>query len=192
MGRQKQVARKRNSCIVIKCEGDTEKVYFNNCSSREMPIHFATGNCKDPKGMLEDLCTYLDNEDYSAKDYGDRIYLVVDTDLDEKRINEIEAIRSECEKEGINIITSAPTFEVWFLMHFDSVGVYNSSQAVKRALTKFIPKYKEGQDVFDKLEDLEKAIARAKQQEQYAENNGEKLIEHNPHTMAYIVINNKD
>ena len=67
MRRRSKQIRVRNSCIVIKGEGDTERVYFNHFSSREMPIKFATGNAKDPSGMLDDLINYINNNDYRAK-----------------------------------------------------------------------------------------------------------------------------
>ena len=190
MRKQRQVVRERNSCIVIKCEGDTEKVYFNNFSTRNMPIRFATGNCKDPRGMFNDLCTFLNNEDYSAKEYRDKIFLVLDTDLEEKRIKEIENLYPECKKMGIEIITSAPTFEIWFLMHFATVGAYGSSHIVKKEIKKYIPTYKEGMDVMNMLRSVDDAIRQARQQEIFAQNNGESLLKHNPHSLVYKIIEN--
>ena len=154
------------------------------------PIKFATGNAKDPSGMLDDLINYINNNDYSAKDYGDRIFLVLDTDLDPKRIKEIESIRKECEENGIEIITSAPTFEIWFLMHFGDVKKFNCSRDVKKELKKYIADYKEGMDVYNKLGDVGNAIKEAKKQEKYTKNNNEELIEHNPHSSVYTIINN--
>ncbi len=52
-------------------------------------IQFSSGNSTDPEGMLEDLITYINNEDVKSEDEC-KIFLVIDTDLNEKRINKIK------------------------------------------------------------------------------------------------------
>lgn len=67
--------------------------------------------------MLEDLKKYIITEDVKSED-NCTIFLLLDTDLNNKRIKEIEEIEEDCKRNNINIITSAPTFEIWYLMHF--------------------------------------------------------------------------
>ena len=91
MGRIRK-PRKTNPRILIKYEGrgSSEEIYFSNFKRRNLIIKFSTGDSTDVEGMLKDLIIYMNKEDFST-DYGDKIYLIIDTDLKEKRINEIKA-----------------------------------------------------------------------------------------------------
>ena len=89
MARRQIKQNKRKPLIVICSEGgkkSSEYYYFRNYASRDLRIQFSTGNSTDPKGMLEDLLKYIRNEDISSEDEC-KIFLVLDTDLDNKRIN---------------------------------------------------------------------------------------------------------
>ena len=93
-GRQIRVSKKK-PLIVICSEGgkkSSEYYYFRNYTNRDLRIQFSTGNSTDPKGMLEDLLKYMNNEDIASED-NCRIFLVLDTDLDIKRISEIKEIK---------------------------------------------------------------------------------------------------
>ncbi len=67
--------------------------------------------------MLDNLLKYIRNEDVASED-NCRIFLVLDTDLDQKRISEIKEIEKECIGHNIEIVTSAPTFEIWYVIHY--------------------------------------------------------------------------
>lgn len=111
MARRIEKRNVKKPVIVICSEGgkkSTEYLYFRNFASRNLRIQFSTGNSTDPKGMLNDLLKYINNEDIKNEDFY-KIFLVLDTDLDERRINEIKLIKKECDKHNIEIITSAPT-----------------------------------------------------------------------------------
>lgn len=86
--------RERKSLILIKTEGtkSAEKIYFNNFNSRNSRIKFATGNSTDVSGMLDDLINYMEMNDISVR-YGDKIFFVIDTDLDDKRICDIKKVQ---------------------------------------------------------------------------------------------------
>ena len=86
--------------------------------------------------MVDDLINYMHNIDAKSEDYI-RTFLVLDTDLIEKRISEIKEIEQKCKDNNIEIITSAPTFEIWFLMHFRNSKLrFQTSKDVKRKLEK--------------------------------------------------------
>ena len=115
MARRQLRQSKKKPLIVICSEGgkkSSEYYYFRNHSNRNLRIQFSTGNSTDPKGMLEDLLKYIRNEDIASED-NCRIFLVLDTDLDERRISEIKEIEQECIENNIEIVKSAPTFEIW-------------------------------------------------------------------------------
>lgn len=120
MARRQLKHNNKKPLIVICSEGgkkSSEYYYFRNYSNRNLRIQFSTGNSTDPKGMLEDLLKYIHNEDIISEEIC-KIYLVLDTDLDKKRISEIKDIKQKCTNNNIEIITSAPTFEIWYIMHY--------------------------------------------------------------------------
>ena len=183
---------KKKPLIVICSEGgkkSSEYYYFRNFSSRDLRIQFSTGNSTDPKGMLEDLLKYINNEDIKSED-DCRIFLVLDTDLDERRINEIKEIETECIKHNIEIITSAPTFEIWFIMHYRNNRLkFQTSKEVKKELENLNGAYTESMDMYKIIiSSIDKARTTAKSLEsQTIKNNGD-LLKANPHTSIYKVL----
>lgn len=178
--------------IVICSEGgkkSSEYYYFRNYHTRELRIQFSTGNSTDPKGMLEDLLKYLQNEDIMSED-NVRIFLVLDTDLDDRRINEIKEIEEICLENNIEIITSAPTFEIWYLLHYrDNRLKFSNSQDVKKEIAKVNGTYSETMDMYKFIKpNTDKARNNAKLLEQRAINDGEELIKVNPHTSIYKIL----
>ena len=143
---------KKKPLIVICSEGgqkSSEYYYFRNFKTRDLRIQFSTGNNTDPIGMLNNFLDYIKNEDIDSED-NCRKFLLFDTDLDEKRIKEIISIREKCKKHNIEIIISAPTFEIWYVMHFrDNKLIFSSSQKVKLEVSKlFNCEYVESMDVY--------------------------------------------
>ena len=143
---------KKKPLIVICSEGgqkSSEYYYFRNFKTRDLRIQFSTGNNTDPKGMLNNFLDYIKNEDIDSED-NCRKFLLFDTDLDEKRIKEIIKIREKCKKHNIEIIISAPTFEIWYIMHFrDNKLIFSSSQKVKLEVGKLLNcEYIESMDVY--------------------------------------------
>ncbi|MCX4364248.1 MAG: RloB family protein [Bacilli bacterium] len=184
--------RRKNPLVLIGCEGrrNAEKIYFSNFSSRNCRIVFSPGNSTDPLGILEDTKRYMEKNEISA-DYGDRIFLVIDTDLNEGQINSIKSIRDECDKLGITIITSSPTFEIWYLMHFrDNQLRFNSSGDVKNAIKGIISNYKESMNLYPLIsEKTATAIKRAKKIESQRIKDGEyDEYSCNPYSSIYIVL----
>lgn len=183
--------RKSNPLVLIKYEGknSAERVYFNNFKRRNLRIKYSTGNSTDIKGMLDDLIMYMKKEDISS-DNNDKIYLIVDTDLKDEKVTELHQIKQKCLENGIKIITSAPTFELWYLMHYRSNNLkFSSSEDVKRALRQYIPDYKETMNIYPNISDrLENALKTAKNCEQREKKICPDLYKINPHTDIYKVV----
>ncbi len=188
MGRVRK-ERKTNPLVLIKYEGknSAEQVYFNNYKRRDLRIKYATGNSTDIKGMLDDLIIYMKKEDINVAN-NDKIYLIVDTDLKSSKVNELMEIEEKCKENGIKIITSAPTFEIWYLIHFRSNNlVFQNSESVKRALKEYIPDYKETKNVFSTIENnTDNAIRISKELEQRGTSSNKYDL--NPHTDIYKVV----
>ena len=182
----------RKPLIVICSEGgkkSSEYFYFRNYSSRDLRIQFSTGNNTDPTGMLEDLIKYIHNEDIKSED-NVKVFLLIDTDLSEKQISGIREIESKCKENNIEIITSAPTFEIWFLMHFRNNKLkFLTSKDVKRELEKINGTYSETMDMYNKIKN-QTADARSTAQsiEQQIIKDGDDLLKSNPHSSVYKIL----
>lgn len=192
MARRQLRHNKRKPLIVICSEGgkkSSEYYYFRHFANRNLRIQFSTGNSTDPKGMLDDLLKYIHNEDITSED-NCRIFLVLDTDLNEKRINEIREIEQTCIDNNIEIITSAPTFEIWFLMHYRNNGLnFQTSKYVKKELVKLNGTYTESVDMYNMINSsTDIARTNAKSIEQKIVKNKEGLLSSNPHTSIYKIL----
>lgn len=191
---RRQVEERRKVPLILICteggKGSAEYNYLRNFKSRNLRIDFATGNSTDPKGMLLDLKRYMNSEDIKSED-NCRIFLVIDTDLSDLRIDEIVNISYECEKLGVEIITSSPTFEIWFLMHFEGKKLrYFSSKDVKKEMEKIIGvHYGANINIFNYVCDLtDIAINKATDIEKAALKNNNELIRCNPHSSIYRIL----
>ncbi len=195
MARRQLRKNKKKPLIVICSEGgkkSSEYYYFKNYTNRNLRIQFSTGNSTDPKGMLEDLLKYIHNEDIASED-NCKIFLVLDTDLDEKRISEIRKIKQRCIDNNIEIITSAPTFEIWYVMHYRSNKLmFQTSKDVKRELQNINGTYKESMNMYKIIKDLtDNARNTVQALERRNVKSDEELLNLNPHTSTsiYKIIN---
>ena len=192
MARRQLRQSKKKPLIVICSEGgkkSSEYYYFRNHTNRDLRIQFSTGNSTDPKGMLDDLLKYIRNEDIASED-NCRIFLVLDTDLDEKRISEIKEIEQRCIDNNIEIVTSAPTFEIWYLMHYRNNRLkFQTSKEVKRELQNINGTYTENMDMYKIIKDsTDNARSTAQSLEQQIIRNKEDLLSSNPHTSIYKIL----
>ena len=192
MARRQLRQSKKKSLIVICSEGgkkSSEYYYFRNHANRDLRIQFSTGNSTDPKGMLEDLLKYIRNEDIASED-NCRIFLVLDTDLDERRISEIKEIKQKCTDNNIEIVTSAPTFEIWYLMHYRNNRLkFQTSKEVKRELQNLNGTYTESMDMYKIIKDsTDNARSTAQSLEQQIIRNKDDLLSSNPHTSIYKIL----
>ena len=196
MARRQLRHKERKPLIVICVEGEknsTEYNYFRHYSSRDLRIKFSTGGSTDPKGMLEDLLKYIRNEDIASED-NCRIFLVLDTDLDERRISEIKEIEQQCIDNNIEIVTSAPTFEIWYVMHYRNNKLkFQTSKEVKRELQNLNGTYTESMDMYKIIKDsTDNARSTAQSIEQQIIRNKEDLFSSNPHTSIYKILDAVD
>ncbi len=183
---------KKKPLTVICSEGgkkSSEYYYFRNHANRDLRIQFSTGNSTDPKGMLEDLLKYIRNEDIASED-NCRIFLVLDTDLDERRISEIKKIEQKCIDNNIEIVTSAPIFEIWYLMHYRNNRLnFQTSKEVKRELQNINGTYAESMDMYKIIkESTDNARSTAQSLEQQVIRNKDDLLSSNPHTSIYKIL----
>lgn len=182
----------RNPLIVIACEGKnkTEETYFKNYNSRKCIIRFSKGNSTDPVGIVTDLLKFIDTE--VGREFGDKYYAVFDTDVNKNLQLQIDEAKRLAEKNGVELITSTPTFEFWYLLHFVyTTKVYNSSEEVLEELKTKINGYTKNMNTYQLVKaSTINAINNAKRVEKYHNDLGQVLDNENciPYTGAYKVV----
>ena len=117
--------------------------------------------------------------------------LGIDTDLDEKRISEIKEIGQKCIDNNIEIVTSSPTFEIWYVMHYRNNRLkFQTSKEVKKELQNLNGAYKESIDMYKIIKDsTDNARSTAQSLEQQIIRNNKDLLSSNPHTSIYKILN---
>ena len=121
----------------------------------------------------------------------DVAYCIFDTDVDPNKNKIIEEAIQLAKKNNIKIITSSPCVELWFLLHYDYTTANMRNEEVIKRLKKFYPKYEKNVNIFpDIIENLYKAIERAKKLEKYQLDNNRRIgtVEANPNTEIYKIV----
>ena len=184
--------RQRNPLIIIGCEGKnkTEKTYFKNFNSRKCIIKFSKGNSTDPVGIVKDLLKFIDTE--IEREENDKYYAIFDTDVSKGLQNQINEAKKLAKKNGVEIITSTPTFEFWYILHFlYTTKVYSSSENVIEDLINEVKQYEKNMNLYPIIKENTKfAIENAKKVEKYHIDLGQELDNEkcNPYTSAYKIV----
>lgn len=147
--RKNKTTRVRKKLLIIGTEGKnkTEVLYFKEMERKQNSCHiiFASGNETDPVNIVKNTIRAVSKEGI-VPSKGDSAFSVFDLDVDEnKKIQLLEAARL-AEKGKVQIITSNPCFEVWYLEHFGYTSKpFSNSGEVIKDLIKHCPKYMKNQ-----------------------------------------------
>lgn len=190
--KRNSASRNRNPFIIIGCEGKnkTEKLYFKNFNNRKCIIKFSKGNSTDPKGIVQDLINYVNSE--IDREKNDKVYAVFDTDVKQNKQAKIEEAKKLANENGVEIITSTPSFELWFLLHFGyTTKAFTSNVDLLNELKKHIGSYEKNKNTYLSIkESTGQAINNAKKLEKYQLDKGQALENENcnPYTAVYKVV----
>lgn len=185
--------RQKNSFVIIGCEGanKTEKLYFKNFHSKNCIIKFAKGNSTDPKGIVQDIVNYI-NSDIEEMNENDKVYAVFDTDVNQNKQKQIEEAKKLAKENGVEIITSTPTFELWFLLHYGyTTKSFVSNNDLQNDLKRHIEGYAKNSNTYLTIKDFTgQAIINSKKLEKYQLDRGQALDNEtcNPYTSVYKIV----
>lgn len=164
--RKSQYARIAKERVLIVCEGEkTEPLYFHAIRQKLrlstaylFPVQSENGT--NPMNVVQSAF-----EMFNTENAWDRVYCVFDRDSHQ---HFCEAIKYASEKDGklyndensavcFKTIISDPCFELWLLLHFETVTAETDRRAVQQAVKRYIKKYKKGyehayKDTEEKLE----------------------------------------
>ncbi len=188
-----RVTRERKKIVVIGTEGKnkTEVLYFRELEKKQNRYHciFAPGNETDPVKIVRNTAKKAREEELSFKE-GDMAISVFDLDADEEKFLQLQEAKAVAGKKSIQIITSNPCFEIWYLEHFGfSTKPFSSSTAAVRELEKKLPGYRKNYCDFGMLYPYTKeAIKNCERLDEYHAENNEAAETANPRTDVYKVV----
>lgn len=163
----KAVRRKRRPIIYIICEGkETETLYFKHFRSRNCLVDIVPipSKHKAAEHLVKHAKSLISQSDYYPKD-GDRLWCVFDRD--DNKEQELQTAVAYARKQGYEIAYSNPSFEYWYLIHFEKRNGYlKDSDTVIDILKRngYLENYEKSADVYEQLLALQQtAIARAKE-----------------------------
>ena len=188
--------RRMKKILLVSVEGNrnnkTEKIYLEHFRGDSLEIRFVSGNETDPKSLMRRLLEVVGEKELDKEDMA---VCLVDSDFDSARDSQLQAAEkmiSEKEAVPVQLIVSAPSFEMWYLCHFAySTSQYQNSGELMRELSRYIPEYEKSEDVYRNLNGKEEiAIQNARKLEAYCRENGWRLhtVEYMPSTEMYKVM----
>lgn len=171
MGRIKEMERrgsgnrKRNPVVYLICEGsETEIRYFKKFRSRECRIDIVPipSQYKSADKLVQKARATIGTSPYYP-DEGDIIWCVFDCDDNTNQM--LTKAKQSAMKEGYKLAYSNPSFEVWFLLHFNNqiAPVENCEAAISLLKQKGrLEQFEKNKNVYDQLKPLQAiAIERA-------------------------------
>lgn len=203
--REKRKKRKIRPTILIISEGkDTEVNYFKefNMKHINIDIKIADGNSvgknksrkTDPSNLVDKAIEYMEYKyDINEKD-GDRVWCLIDVDLNynnpdpiNQRIIELEKAHKKAisyakkSQKNIHLGISNPCFELWYFLHFKYTTAYlKNYDAVKSKLKSETPikDYEKNKCIYNLLEDkMSEAIKNGEKLKAYHKNNGKNFTD---------------
>ncbi|WP_107923283.1 RloB family protein [Lysinibacillus parviboronicapiens] len=104
--------------ILIYCEGETERIYFEQLRILKRS-KMVSVKIKNVKRSAIKLAQHAFRD--SSYQYFDEVWIVFDKDdLTEKQLEEVNVF---CEEKNIQIAYTNEAFELWLLLHFEEVDV---------------------------------------------------------------------
>lgn len=227
VSREKRRKRKVNPLVLIVSEGkDTEVNYFKQFNQKYVNVDVkpvdknSTGKNKsrktDPSNLVDKAIEYIDNKYDINEEDGDRVWCLMDVDLNynnpdpiESRTQEIQRAYTKVEnykkksKIKINLGLSNPCFEIWYLLHYKyTTANFKNYDAVKERIEKetLLKEYEKNKSIYSIIHDQTAiALRNCEKLRNYHEdlgknmsdinlNNINDIIKSNPYTNVDILV----
>lgn len=187
--------RERRKIIVVGTEGEnkTEESYLRALERKQNKYHFvfADGNYTDPVRIVEDTIKKAEKEDLDYEQ-GDIAISIFDLDLCISKKSQLSKAKALCIEGNVQLITSNPCFEIWFLEHFQYTSKgFDNSKALIKELNKHLPGYTKSMIHFDDLYPLTgNAIKNCERLDRYHKDNSRigEIEFCNPRTDMYKLV----
>ncbi|QAA31290.1 RloB family protein [Clostridium manihotivorum] len=205
LSREKRHKRKIKPTILIISEGkDTEVNYFREFNQKYVNVDIkiadrnSAGKNKarktDPSNLVDKAIEYIENKYDINEEDGDKVWCLIDVDLNYNNPNPIEARTLEMQKaynktvdyekkkkKTIRLGISNPCFEIWYLLHFIyTTANFKNYDSLKMRLEKdtLLSNYEKNKNVYQFIHHkTPEAIANCEKLRNYHVNLGKKLLE---------------
>lgn len=122
---------------------------------------------------------------------GDMAFCVFDTDEDSNKNKLIIRAKEYAIKKGIEMISSTPCIELWFLLHYEYTTANLSNDETIKRLKNHYQKYEKNTNIYSEIiKNVNEAIKRAKKLENFQLESGKTIgtVEANPSTEMYKIV----
>lgn len=165
----KKVKEKPHCKIYIFCEGKTEEIYLRHFENKTYNVEVIPVNTEhtDAYGIVSFAKDYINKEHLDLK-LGDRGYCVFDSDPGSNPdIKKTFNLLNGCCHKGLYGIFSNPSFEIWFVLHFQNAPYGKNASQIKHLVKELVKEkkqdYSETTDIFNLLLPLQNdALKRAR------------------------------
>jgi hypothetical protein len=142
--------------LYISTEGTTEERYFNMLKSRYAgySIKIIESKTKNATGVVKNCINRMSQSDDTA-DRGIAIF-----DVDENTVDEMEKAFKLAKENRIMVAISNPFFEVWLLMHYQTVPERYMKEDVYKKLLEHLPSYTKTGDLEGIRQNIAEAVSR--------------------------------
>lgn len=122
-----------NKTILIVCEGQTEKLYFESFPVLTLTVEIVDLEGQSKLKLIESTNAIIEQND---KEY-DEVWCVFDMDIKhgEKELSDYDNAISKGNKLGFNIAYSNDAFELWFYLHYQYTEQKNHRKYYYQALS---------------------------------------------------------
>jgi RloB-like protein len=141
--------------VIIVCEGETEEIYFEAIRKSKklqtLKIRVVNPDFSDPENIVK-LAVNLRNEVKRQKNWLDKDEVWAIFDGEEHVANNIQnwdRALSLAAKETVNLGISNPSFELWYLLHYQNQTANIHRDAAKKRLVTHLPAYDKTRDFYE-------------------------------------------
>ncbi|PWK16348.1 RloB family protein [Tumebacillus permanentifrigoris] len=190
--------------IVCEAKNQTERIYFRNFATTEksgVRVQVAEEHKYSVPADLVDYAQKLavDTFKLDLQD-GDQVWCVLDVDAQQNsgpRDEQLRTLRDRANRRGVSLAISNPSFEIWFLAHFEySTRNYTNRELLDKLNSREeLGGYQKTKCVFSKIVNLQStAVRNALRLDQHHRDLGRNLdlSESNPSTQVYKLIEQID
>ncbi len=142
--RKEKLIDDRNIVLII-CEGKTEEKHFKELRGklRDSRLNIISIDAKGtaPATLFKEAKKYM-KEKHINITTGDKVWILFDKDNNTQ--HDINMIVERSRSKSFDIGFSNPSFEIWYLFHFDRIRHRIDNDELLERLERFIPDYKKG------------------------------------------------
>jgi len=137
---RRQDIREVKQRFLVVCEGHTEKNYFDAFKVKSARITLYAQGC-DALTLVQDAMKMKGQ----WQDRYDQFWVVFDRDEGNNSAEQIRGAFKLAEKNGFQVAFSNQAFELWFLLHFQTVQAAMTATRLEKKLDKLLPRQRGGQ-----------------------------------------------